>query len=140
MGGIMADIAIFNPDSINTPRGPYSHVAEVGAGAKLVVIAGQVAIDVDGNVVGAGDIQKQAAQVYANLASALGAAGGGWKNVVQLMTFVTRREDIAKLTEFREREFVKFFPDGAYPPNTLLIVSGLATESLLIEIQAIAAV
>jgi hypothetical protein len=38
----MADIAIFNPDSINTPRGPYSHVAEVGAGAKLVVIAGQV--------------------------------------------------------------------------------------------------
>lgn len=136
----MADIAIFNPDSINTPRAPYSHVAEVGAGAKLVMIAGQVALDRGGNVVGPGDIAKQAAQVYANLGDALSAAGGGWKNVIQFMTFLTRREDIAKLAEFRQREFTKFYPDGSYPPNTLLIVSGLASEELLLEVQAVAAV
>ena len=136
----MADIAIFNPDSINTPRAPYSHVAEVGAGAKLVMIAGQVAIDRGGNVVGHGDIGKQAAQVFANLGDALSAAGGDWKNVIQFMTFITRRDDIAKLAEFRQREFAKFFPGGAYPPNTLLIVSGLVNEALILEVQAIAAI
>jgi enamine deaminase RidA (YjgF/YER057c/UK114 family) len=138
----MADIAIFNPDSINMPRAPYSHVAEVGvgAGAKLVVIAGQVAIDRDGNVVGPDDIEKQAAQVYANLGDALSAAGGDWKNIIQFMTFLTRREDVAKLAEYRHREFIKHYPDGAYPPNTLLIVSGLVNEALLLEVQAIAAI
>ena len=136
----MADIDIFNPDTINTPRAPYSHVAEVGAGAKLVVIAGQVAIDRDGNIVGAGDIEKQAAQVFANLGDALEAAGGDWKNVIQFMSFLTRRQDIPGFAAFREREFKKLYPTGAYPPNTLLIVSGLVNEALILEVQAVAAV
>jgi enamine deaminase RidA (YjgF/YER057c/UK114 family) len=140
MGENMADIKIFNPDSIAAPVAPYSHVAEVGAGAKLVVVAGQVAIDRSGNIVGPGDIEKQAAQVYANLAEALQAAGGGWKNVIQCMTFLTRREDIPKLAEYRRREFTKLYPDGAFPPNTLLIVSGLVHEAMLLEVQAIAAI
>ena len=136
----MAEIDIFNPDTINKPVAPYSHVAEVGAGAKLVVIAGQVAIDRNGNVVGAGDIESQAAQVFANLGDALEAAGGDWKNVIQFMSFLTRREDIAKFAAWRQSEFTKLYPTGAYPPNTLLIVSGLVNEALILEVQAIAAI
>lgn len=136
----MAEIDIFNPDTISKPVAPYSHVAEVGAGAKLVMIAGQVALDRDGNVVGAGDIERQAAQVFANLGDALEAAGGDWKNVIQFMSFLTRREDIAKFAAWRQREFTQLYPSGAYPPNTLLIVSGLVNESLLLEVQAIAAI
>ncbi len=136
----MAGIRIFNPEALHKPVGLYSHVAEAGAQSKFVFIAGQLALDRDGNVVGKGDIEKQAAQVFANLGRALSAAGGGWKNVVQFMSFVTRREDIAGIAAWRKREFAAFYPDGAYPPNTLLIVGGLSNEQLLLEVQAIAAV
>ena len=47
--------------------------------------------------------------------------------------------DGAGFTSWREREFPKMSPDGAYRPNTLLIVDGLAQEAFLIEVQAIAA-
>jgi enamine deaminase RidA (YjgF/YER057c/UK114 family) len=133
-------IEIFNPDSISTPAGTYSHVAEVAPGVKLVAIAGQVALDREGKVVGAGDIEAQCAQVYANLGAALEAAGGDWSNVLQFMSFLTRKEDIPKFAAFRRREFPKFYPNGSYPPNTLLVVSALATDTLLLEVQAIAAI
>jgi enamine deaminase RidA (YjgF/YER057c/UK114 family) len=133
-------VEIFNPDSINTPRGTYSHVAEVPSGAKLVAIAGQVALDRDGNVVGSGDFERQCAQVYANIGAALEAAGGDWKNVLQFMSFLVRKEDIPRFTAFRQREFPRLFPDENYPPNTLLVVSALASDALLLEVQAIAAI
>jgi enamine deaminase RidA (YjgF/YER057c/UK114 family) len=136
----MAQIEISNPEALGKPRAPYSHVAAVSPGARLVVIAGQVAIDRAGNVIGPGDIEKQAAQVFANLGEALKTAGADWNNVIQFMSFLTRREDIPGFAAFREREFRKLYPDNAFPPNTLLIVSGLVNEQLILEVQAIAAV
>jgi enamine deaminase RidA (YjgF/YER057c/UK114 family) len=56
------------------------------------------------------------------------------------MSFLTRREDLPAFREWRTREFARLFPDGRYPPSTLLIVSGLASEEMLIEVQAIAAI
>ena len=67
------------------------------------------------------------------------AAGAGWKNVVQLTTYLVHSQDIARLRNFRSREYPRLFPDGAYPPNTLLVVDRLAQESYLLEVQAIAA-
>jgi len=135
----MADIEILNPDGVATPRGTYSHVARVPAGATLVTIAGQVAIGLDGAVVGEGDIEAQCDQVYANIEGALRAGGADWRSVIQSMTFLTRREDIPALRAWRERELPKRFPDGRYPPNTLLVVSALANDDLLLEVQVIAA-
>lgn len=136
----MAEIEVFNPATVHKPLGAYSHVAEVGEHSKLVFIAGQVAMDADGNVVGVGDIEAQAAQAYANLANALEASGGDWKNVVQFMQFVTRREDLPKLSAWRRRELTPHYPENSFPPSTLLIVSGLADDKLLIEVQAVAAI
>jgi hypothetical protein len=48
-------------------------------------------------------------------------------------------QDVPKLRAFRQREFGKFFPDGAYPPNTLLIIDRLVSEGYLIEVQTVAA-
>lgn len=135
----MAAIEIFNPDALGKPQMPYSHIGVAPPGARLIAIAGQVSTR-GGKLVGEGDIEAQAAQVYANLGEALRAAGAGWGNVLQLMTFLTRREDIAGFTAWRQRELAKFFPGGAFPPNTLLIVSGLASEAFLLEVQAVAAV
>lgn len=136
----MTEIEIFNPESVATPRGTYSHVAKVPPGATLVVIAGQVAAGRDGTLVGRGDFDAQCAQAFANLEAALGAAGGGWANVIQTMTFLTRREDVARLRAWRTREFSQLVPEGRYPPNTLLVVSGLADEAMLVEVQALAAI
>lgn len=136
----MARIEISNPDTINKPRGTYSHVAEASAPGKIVAIAGQVAIDPSGKVVGAGDIEQQAAQVYENLGNALRAAGGGWGNVIQTMSFLTRKEDIAKFAAYRSREMPKLFPAGKYPPNTLVVVSALASDELVLEVQALAVI
>jgi enamine deaminase RidA (YjgF/YER057c/UK114 family) len=136
----MAQVEIFNPAGLGKPAAPYSHIAAAGAGAKLVFLAGQVAIDGAGNLVGEGDIEKQAAQVFANLGEALRAAGADWSHVVQFMSFLTRRQDIPGFAAYRQRAFPTLFPRGAYPPNTLLIVNGLVNEKMLLEVQAVAAV
>ncbi|HLL26573.1 MAG TPA: RidA family protein [Xanthobacteraceae bacterium] len=135
----MAEIKIYSPPELAKPVGPYNHVAVAG-GARLVFIAGQVAVDKSGKLVGEGDIQKQCAQVFANLAAALASAGASWANVVQSITYLVRASDIAGIYEYRLREFPKMFPGGLYPPNTLLVVNRLVNEKYLLEIQAMAAV
>lgn len=133
----MAHIEKLNPATIRAPGGMYSHIARVPAGAELVVVAGQVGIGPDGS---AGDFEDQCARAFANVGAALEAAGTGWANVVQTMTFLTRREDRPRLREWRTTTYAALFPDGRYPPNTLLVVDALATDALLIEVQAIAAI
>lgn len=131
-------IALSNPDSLGKPLGPYSHISRVKA-AELVFIAGQVAVDPAGNVVGAGDFAAQCAQAFANLGAALASVGAGWRNVVQFTTYLVHSQDIAGFMAYRGREFPRLFPGGGYPPNTLLIIDRLVDEALLIEVQAIAA-
>jgi enamine deaminase RidA (YjgF/YER057c/UK114 family) len=134
----MAEIAIFNPAGLGRPLGQYSQIARAKT-AELVFIAGQVATDADGNLVGAGDFAAQCAQVFANIETALRSVGAGWGNLVQFTTYLVHSQDIAAFAAWRTREYPRLFPAGAYPPNTLLIVDRLVQEALLIEVQAIAA-
>jgi len=134
----MAEIAFSNPEGLGQPLGPYSHVTRVKA-SEFVFIAGQVAVDKAGNIVGEDDFDAQCAQVFVNLATALGSVGANWGNVVQFTTYLVHSQDIGKFTAYRHREFPRLFANGAYPPNTLLIIDRLAAEPLLIEVQAIAA-
>lgn len=134
----MAQITISNPDSLGAPLGPYSHIARVKA-SEFIFIAGQVAVDKAGHIVGADDFDAQCVQTFVNLSTALESVGAGWANVVQLTTYLVHSQDIARFMAYRGREFPRLFPTGAYPPNTLLIVDRLVAEPLLIEIQAIAA-
>jgi enamine deaminase RidA (YjgF/YER057c/UK114 family) len=133
-----ADVKMLNPDSMGKPLGQYSQIARA-KGGELVFIAGQLATDSAGNLVGEGNFDAQCAQVYANIEAALKSVGGGWKNVVQFTTYLVHSQDVPRLRAFRQREFGKFFPDGAYPPNTLLIIDRLVSESHLIEVQTVAA-
>jgi enamine deaminase RidA (YjgF/YER057c/UK114 family) len=134
----MSEVEIFNPGSVRPPAGTYSHVARAPAGMSLVVIAGQVGVAPDGTL--APDFESQCERVFANLGAALDAAGASWRDVIQTMSFLTRRDDLPLFREWRTREFARLFPDGRYPPSTLLIVCGLAGEEMLIEVQAIAAI
>jgi len=134
----MPEINTFNPDTLAKPGGQYSHVTRVRA-SEFLFIAGQLATDKSGVLVGQDDFEAQCAQTFANIEAALKAAGAGWKNVVQFTTYLVHSQDIPKLRNFRSREFPRMFPDGAYPPNTLLVVDRLAQEPCLIEVQTIAA-
>jgi enamine deaminase RidA (YjgF/YER057c/UK114 family) len=134
---MISRIRMSNPKGLSKPSGTYSHVARVTAG-ELLFIAGQVAVDASRRLVGAGDLDAQARQVFRNLLTALKSAGASYRNVAQFTTYLVNSRDIPKLRAFRERYYPKFFPDGQYPPNTLLVVDRLASEEMLIEISAIA--
>jgi enamine deaminase RidA (YjgF/YER057c/UK114 family) len=127
-----------NPKTLPKPAGAYSHVARVSAG-ELIFIAGQVAVDASGKIVGDGDFDAQALQVFENLRAALESEGADLGDVVQFTTYLVDSRDIVKLRRFRERTYPSFFPDGKYPPNTLLVVDRLASEDMRLEIAAIAA-
>lgn len=134
----MAEIKIFNPDALGKPLGQYTQITRVKA-SEFVFIAGQLSADKNGNVVGVDDFDAQCTQVFGNIEAALKSVGAGWGNVVQFTTYLVHSQDIPKLMTFRTREFPKFFPNGAYPPNTLLMVDRLVQEPFLVEVQAIAA-
>ena len=134
-----AEITIHNPEGLGKPLGQYSQIARVRSPSEWLFIAGQLATDQAGNIVGTDDFDAQCQQIFRNIQSALAAAGAGWKNVVQFTTYLVHSQDIPKLMAYRKREFPQLFPDGKYPPNTLLMIDRLVGEPFLIEVQAIAA-
>jgi enamine deaminase RidA (YjgF/YER057c/UK114 family) len=134
-----AEIKIVNPEGLGKPLGQYSQVTRVRNAAEWLFIAGQLATDVAGNVVGPDDFDAQCVQVFKNIEAALLSQGAGWANVVQFTTYLVHSQDIPKFMAFRKREFPRFFPDGKYPPNTLLVIDRLVGEPFLIEVQPIAA-
>ncbi len=134
-----AELNIYNPEQLGPPMGQYTHVTRVKA-SEFLFIAGMLSGDAEGNVIGAGDFDAQATQVFRNIEAALKSAGASWANVVQFTTYLVHVQDIAKFMAFRLREFPKMFPDGKYPPNTLLIIDRLVQEQFLVEVQTIAAV
>jgi enamine deaminase RidA (YjgF/YER057c/UK114 family) len=106
--------------------------------ARLVFVAGQVAIDGDGRIVGVGDLKAQAGQVYKNLAAVLAEASCTLRDVVKFTTFLVRNEDWAPFAEWRKAEYPAPFPDGVYPANTGVVVVELARPELRLEVEAIA--
>jgi len=124
---------IVRPEGLAATSG-YSHVAEFSG--RLVAVSGQVAWDADGNVVGRDDIEAQARQVFANLGTALAAAGTDLAHVVKLTVFLTDIGDVATVRRVRN-EFV----DAASPPaSTLVQVVALVDPALKIEVEALAVV
>jgi enamine deaminase RidA (YjgF/YER057c/UK114 family) len=126
----MADIRIYNPEALGAPLGQYSHVTRVKS-AETLYIAGMLAPGED--------FDAQCSGVFRSIETALKSAGAGWGNVVQFTTYLVHSQDIPGFMAWRLREFPKMFPDGKYPPNTLLIVDRLVQEQFLVEVQTIAA-
>jgi enamine deaminase RidA (YjgF/YER057c/UK114 family) len=125
-----------NPPTLSTPRG-YTHVV-TATGGKMVFIAGQVAWDAKGEIVGKGDLRAQATQVYENLKAALAAAGATFTDVVKMNTYIVnfKAADLPIIREVR----AKYFLQENLPASTLVGVQALAVEGLLIEIEVIAMV
>ena len=123
-----------NPAAVSPPTG-YSHVVSA-QGSRLVFIAGQVATNARGEIVGAGDLARQAEQVFENLKACLAAAGATFADVTKMTTFVVdyKPEHRPLIAETRRR----YLPADHPPASTLVGVQALARPEILIEIEAIA--
>lgn len=125
-----------NPPELGPPPG-YSQVVEVRSG-RIIFIAGQTALDRDGQLVGKDDFAAQANQVFQNLGAALQAVDCTPANLVKLTVFLRDMERLSAYREARNRFFASVTPPAA-PTVTLVEVSKLYGPDFLIEIEAIAA-
>jgi 2-iminobutanoate/2-iminopropanoate deaminase len=121
----------YDPATVHEPTS-YSHAIELPKGARVVHISGQVGVSPEGRLMP--DFAGQAEQAFRNLAAVLKDAGMGLEDLVKVNTYLVRREDLETYRTIRSRIY------GALrPASTLLIVSGLARDGGLIEIEAVAA-
>lgn len=131
MKQIIQPDGVFDPDSVFGERA-YRQAIRVG---ETVYIAGQAAIDVDGQIVGRGDVEAQAVKVMQNLVACLEAAGATVDDVVKVTTFYLDRAHRAAIANVR-----RHYLGNAQYVHTGLIIGGLADPDLLLEIEAIAVV
>jgi len=122
------------PASVPQPVAEYAMGVEV-AGGRTLYIAGQVPLDADGNLVGAGDFKAQARQVLRNVQAIVEEAGGSISDIVKMTTFLTDMADYADFKAVRS-EFLK----PPYPAATLVEVSALVRAEWLLEVEAIAVI
>ncbi len=127
-----------NPAGVHPPIGRYSQVLRARLGETLY-LAGQMSIDSEGNLVGEGDAKAQTLKVFENIGKLLESAGASFDNVVEFTSYLVGKESLQPFLDARTEFFATAFPKGDYPPNTLLIIDGLAQPELLVEITATAA-
>lgn len=111
----------------------YSHIVEV-RGGRTLYIAGQIALDKDGKLVGPGDFRAQVKQVFENLKARLEEAGASFKDVVKLNYYLTDASNLQALRDTRNSYINAENP----PASTLVVVKQLVREEYLIEVEAIA--
>ena len=91
-------------------------------------------MDLEGNLVGVGEFDAQAEQVFKNLEDVLAAAGSGLDKILKVTIFLKDMDNFPKIVALREKYFSQ-----PYPADTIVEVSALALPELEIEIEAIAA-
>jgi reactive intermediate/imine deaminase len=125
-----------NPDTVHPPIGTYSHAVRVeSAEATWIHVSGQIANDVDGELVGPGDLRAQTRQVFENLKAILVANGATFADVVKIGTYLTTLDDLAGMREVRS-EYLTSEP----PASTAVQVVALVVPEALIEIDLVAVV
>jgi enamine deaminase RidA (YjgF/YER057c/UK114 family) len=128
-------LELINPEDLAKPAS-YTHVI-TARGSRLVFVAGQVADDARGELVGGNDLAAQARQAFANVGRALDAAGATPEQVAKITIYVVnhRPEYLPEISEARIAVF------GEHrPTDTLVGVEALAEPGYLIEVDAIAVV
>jgi len=113
----------------------YTQVVTVSGTGKMIFVAGQLARDADGNLVGKGDMRAQIRQIGENIKTCLEAAGATLADIVKTNTYVTDYEEFSKHGDMRLRYF-----GAATPTSTTVQISRLADPAAMIEVEAIAVI
>lgn len=126
--------ARLNPDTVAKPIGSYSQAVRVETGdAVWIYVSGQVALDVEGTLVGAGDMRAQTERVFENLRAILEANGASFEDVVKITTFVTTLDDLGGMREVRGR-----YLTSEPPASTAVQIAALVLPEALIEVDVVA--
>lgn len=123
---------LINPPSLHPTPG-FCHIA-IASGARLVLFAGQTALDPNFDLIGEDDLHSQTVAAMRNLETAMRAAGATWDDIVKRTIFTRFPTEFQLITEAID----EVTGGAAHPPQTLVGVSGLALPGLLIEIEAMA--
>lgn len=127
-----------NPDTLyDSIQFGFTHAVK-STSAATIHCSGQVAWDIDGNLVGGDDVGAQARQALANLKLVLKAAGSGISDIIRIRTYVVNHNP--SLMEPIGRELAAFFGEFTPAANTWIGVQSLALPGLLIEVEATAEV
>jgi 2-iminobutanoate/2-iminopropanoate deaminase len=127
-------VKLCSPATVAPPKG-YSHVALIDLGAcQMLILSGQVAFDDKGNLVGTGDYEKQTEQIFTNIKHIVESAGGTMDNLVKIGVYMRDVSQIQKFRAARDR----FINIKTPPASTLVEVSKLFRDDILIEIEATA--
>ena len=126
---------IIVPEGVHKASG-YSHAVKARPGATLY-IAGQVACDLEGGLVGPGDIVRQFDQALANFLTVLWDGGGRPEDVVKLTLFVKDKRSYFALSEEIGKAYRSHFGKH-FPAMTLVEVKDLALDGALVEVEGIA--
>ena len=125
-----------NPEAVHPPVGTYSHAVRVETkDGTWIYVSGQVALDAEGTLVGAGDLRAQTRQIFENLRAILEANGATFADVVKIGTYLTTLDDLADMREVRS-EYLTAEP----PASTAVQVAALVVPGALIEIDLVAVV
>ena len=125
---------LLNPPDLHPAPG-FSHVA-IATGAKVVHLAGQVALDRQFGIVGGDDLGEQTRAAMRNVELALRAAGAAWGDVVRRTIYTLHPTEYERITAAIDE-----VTGGAdHPAQTIVGVTGLAVPGLLIEIECTAVV
>ena len=130
-------VEYIDPPGAAPAQGLYSHAAKVAAG-DLYFIAGQLAVDDGGQVVGRHDFEAQFQKVFGNLGVVLQGLGLSFDDVAKFTTYFVHSQDIEKFMKLRAELFPRIFKGAKYPPNTICVIDRLVKEDFLLEVEAVA--
>ncbi len=131
-------VQYLNPDGACPAQGLYSHIGAF-SGGPMMFIAGQLAVQADGGIVGRNDFATQFKQVFDNLGDVLHGVGADWNDVIKFTTYLVHSQDLDTFMTLRAALFSEIFEGPLFPPNTLLMVDRLVKEEFLIEVEAVVA-
>lgn len=123
------EIERINPEGMTQPTA-YTHVVRYG---EILFLAGQVALDEDGNVIGEGDMRAQVRQVLENIKTVLASQGADFNDVVKITIYTTDIEAYRTTGDIRREYWT-----GGAPASTLVQIDQLARPVFLVEIEATA--
>ena len=120
---------------IKTDPDPYEafRLAQAYRVDNMIYVSGQTAINMQGEVIGVGDFDAQAAQTFENLQAVLSAGGSDLSKVIKVTIFLKDMGNFAKMVALREKYFTP-----PYPADTIVEITGLALPELEIEVEAMA--
>src|SRR5579859_4038182 len=121
--------AALSPESAAAPAGKYSHLSITPERARIATFAGQIATTAASEM--PRDAEDQTRLVFAAIETLLASQGAAPADLIRLLTLVVGRDNLTKFNRVRDEIYANWFPDGAYPVNTVAIVAGLAAESIL---------